>query len=892
MKTIKPQRMSVLTRAFEFDRKCILAITPMVYFAFDPPGTILSEVAMWKFVPGELGGDTPLDLAMPKPNGEVLVTGRACARGGVAQPAVSVRVQLGAVDKTLRVVGNRYWRPDSGAVSNIEPFTTMPITWVNAYGGPSYPNNPVGKGAAPVKHPSGGEIQYLPNVEDPRRPVRSPDDRPPMPAGFSGYDFAWPQRMSKAGTYDQAWLETLFPGFARDVDWTMFNAAPDDQQIAGSFQGDETFTLENLHPERPLITSRLPGVRARAFVTQREPDGREVFREVLTKLETVHLFPHAERGVLLFRGVIPVTEDDGTDIIHLVLGCERLGEPRSVEHYQQVLALRLDRERGVAYALRDEQLMPPLPPRDNAAEAEERDPAADLARMEHRLKKNARNRLRRQLADARARAEAAGVDPATAIPAELVAMAEETDEPPVPELDQMIDLINAAEAEGKAAAEKAAQDKAADLERYRKSMASIGIDADAVIDEAEQNAAGPPKFTAVGHIEALRAAAREANGGAPVPELEARLDDPTLLQQLTTQEQQFKDMYQRVGHMQPAVRPLREDQALHLRGLVEAAVAARESIAYRDFTGADLSGLDLSNADLRGAWFESTRLTGARLAGSDLTGAVLARADLTDADLTDATLDDANLGGAVLANAHCPGVSMKGTVLAKADLRGANFRGAKLHGVDLAGAQAGPTNFERVEAPELILYKAELHGVRFVGARLTKAAFVESTFTDADFSGADLSMAAFVGVKARGSVFRDAVMKNFRCVADCDLSGSDFTGATLDESTLRGADLRGCVFVNASMEKTDFTESKLGEARFAGAQCREGMFIRADLTQADLRDGRFIYGMFQKARIDGADLSRANLFRADFGRVRGGARSTEGAYTYELKVLPKAPHGS
>lgn len=892
MKTVKPQRVAILTRVYEHERACVLAVTPMLYFAFDPPGQLLPEVAMWKFVPGEIGPDVPLDLGMPKPYGEVLVSGRAYARDGAAQAAVSTRVRLGPVDKSLRVVGNRYWRPDSGAVSDIEPFTEMPITWANAFGGAGYAHNPLGKGAAPVKHASGGEIRYLPNVEDPRRPVRSPDDRPSLPAGYGPYEFTWPQRMAKAGTYDRDWLETRFPGLAADIDWTMFNAAPDDQRVPGMFVGDEPFTLENLHPTRPLLEGRLPGVRMRAFVTQREAGGGEVFREVLTRLETVHLFPHAERGVLLFRGLLPVLEDDAADVLHLLLACERLHEPRPVEYYQRILAERLDRELGAARALRDDELLPPLPTASATAAAEERDPAAELARMEGRLQKNARARLRKQLDEARARAVSLGIDPAEAVPPELAAMAEEPAEQPPPAMDQLVEVLQAAEKEAVTEREKLEREREVERDRYRAAMASIGIDADEAIAEAEQATAGPPKFTAVGYLAHVRAEARAANGGAPVPDLEAKLDEPELMERLTTQEQQLRDMYQRIGHMQPVVRPRSPEEAAALRARVEAAAAAREPFAYRDFTGADLAGVDLSGADLRNAWFESASLVGAKLAGADLTGAVLVRADLTDADLSNALLEDTNLGEATLAGAHCPGARLIRTTLVKADLRGANFRGATLQRADLAEARLGPTNFEAVEAPELIVIKTELAGGRFVGAKLHKITLIEVTLTDGDFTGADLTSAALVDVKARNCVFHNATMKNLRAVAGCDLSGSDFTGAVLRESTLRGCDLSRCTFADADVEKTDFSEAKLHEATFPRAKGREAMFVRADLTDADLREGHFIYGIFQKALIDRADLSRCNLFRADFGRVRGRARSLEGSNLTELKILPRAPHGT
>ena len=95
-------------------------------------------------------------------------------------------------------------------------------------------------------------MHALPNIEHHDKLIRSQKDRP-TPAGFAPYDVAWPQRMSKAGTHDKKWLKTRFPGFAEDMDWTMFNAAPDDQQNPGYFSGDEAFVLENMHPGKSVL---------------------------------------------------------------------------------------------------------------------------------------------------------------------------------------------------------------------------------------------------------------------------------------------------------------------------------------------------------------------------------------------------------------------------------------------------------------------------------------------------------------------------------------------------------------------------------------------------------------------------------------------------------------
>ena len=126
MKVIKPQKLALLTRAFEFGKEFLLSVAVVVFFPFDEPRKLLSEVDLWKFAPGELGKDAALDACMPKKRAEFLVTGRAYTRDGQAAMACAPRAQVGSLDKTLWVVGNRVWK--FGAPTRPEPFTEMPIS--------------------------------------------------------------------------------------------------------------------------------------------------------------------------------------------------------------------------------------------------------------------------------------------------------------------------------------------------------------------------------------------------------------------------------------------------------------------------------------------------------------------------------------------------------------------------------------------------------------------------------------------------------------------------------------------------------------------------------------------------------------------------------------------
>src|SRR5205823_4678012 len=139
------------------------------------------------------------------------------------------------------------------------------------------------RGYAPVEV-DGAKVHRLPNVELPKQLVVSPSDRR-EPAGFGAVEVAWPQRSSKAGTYDQRWVETRFPGYAEDLDLTFFNAAPPDQWIEGYFAGDESFTIENMHPTKAKIEGSLARLVVRVIADQ-EKRGATALKEVPMKLDT------------------------------------------------------------------------------------------------------------------------------------------------------------------------------------------------------------------------------------------------------------------------------------------------------------------------------------------------------------------------------------------------------------------------------------------------------------------------------------------------------------------------------------------------------------------------------------------------------------------------------
>ena len=398
-------------------------MTILSFFPFEKPAGLLSEVDLWKFAGTELGKDAMLDMCMPKPKGEVLVVGKCFTPEANPVPAYEVRLKMGPIDKTLYVFGDRLWKRKGRILKTISdplPFTKMDVSYENAFGGPEYKKNPLGKGHAPVKSETGETVHPLPNIEDPKDLIDSPKKKPD-PTGFGPIDLTWPQRMEKAGTYNQKWLENLFPGLPEDIDWSIFNAAPEDQHIEAFFEGNERFEIKGMHPEKPFIQASLPGFKSRCFINRRIADGEE-FKEINTNLDTVWLFPHAEKGIGVWRGVAEIQTDDAEDILHLLVAYERIHDTlRSFEHYREALFKRLDEEKGALYMLDEKDLIPPGEKSGLAALME------DAGKEEGALSKNMRKKIEKEKEKAEKKkqevtkhmeelCEKHGFDPATVMP--------------------------------------------------------------------------------------------------------------------------------------------------------------------------------------------------------------------------------------------------------------------------------------------------------------------------------------------------------------------------------------------------------------------------------------------------------------------------------------------
>ncbi len=855
MQVVKPQALCLSTRPIEYRKRFGLCVTAMLHvpFAQAEGGTVWGEQSAWNFIGREM--PVPLvDEGVAKLTSEFLVHGKAFAPAANPQ-ACAVRARLGDRSKTLLVFGDRRW--DGAQATRPAAFEAMPIDWAHAYGGPSVPANPEGIGAA-----TENGVHRLPNVERPDQPLRDPAQAV-APAGFGLRGPMHPERARFRGTYDADYLKEHAPGFAPDLDWRYFNLAPEDQWFDAPLRGDETFQFDHMHPDKPSIEGRLPGLRARVFADYRAAGAAEPrLREVPLRLTTVWFFPHAERALLLFQGLAEVATDDGSDVHGLLGAIERLDAARSDAHYLDALARRADPRWGGVESLDDGDL---LPEGIDASDPEAERAAEAFASQGLQAQAQYR-RAEIDVALAREELRASGRDPDA-----LGVVMPPREQPPAP-------------------AQRVAYLKKKTLEAEQQKLAAIDDALDALEKAVATHKAnkamkplehrGPPVFNADVALERLKAANAGATGGFDLAATHA---------QLLRQEAMERIGYLQGAHEQLAAPAMQAAQAATLKeGMRQALAGGLRFFVGMDFTGADFSGLDLRDVNFTGAWLEAVDFRQANVSGANFSAAVLAHACLEGAIGIKATLRTANLGRSRWKGAVFDEADFTDAQLSHADLGGASLRRARIQGAMLIGTRWEGADAHGLQATEQLFYRLSLKGQSFAEAALAACQFVECELAGADFREADLTQANLVSCALDGARFGGAQGKGMVFARNCSLVEADFSGARMQGVNFGAADMSRARLVGSVLDGANLCEAGLSDSDWRLASAKGALLRRTVLRRARLAGVNFSEAILQHADLRGCDLRNSNLFAADLSRARlDGDVRLEGALLKRARTWPR-----
>ncbi|MBD2794108.1 DUF2169 family type VI secretion system accessory protein [Xenorhabdus szentirmaii] len=281
------------------------------------------ELALQDEFSGDLNQSSVLqesDLAPLKPKCDVIVNGVAYAQGSIPAERVPIRLLVTTadrqplIDKTLLVWGEREFQrtsEDEWQLTSPQKFTALPIDYQYAFGGQckiydddetaaavadelrlsaeqreqhpekdappiahaTFEYNPIGTGFVTPWYAEAKALSRYPapRIEYPDAPITgenfSYNTEPPtpitdpscQPAGFGIIGRPWLPRRTKAGTYDETWLEERHPYLPDDFDFGYWNNAPEDQQID---HPDNNIRISLFHLTREgILRVQLPGHR-------------------------------------------------------------------------------------------------------------------------------------------------------------------------------------------------------------------------------------------------------------------------------------------------------------------------------------------------------------------------------------------------------------------------------------------------------------------------------------------------------------------------------------------------------------------------------------------------------------------------------------------------------
>ena len=645
MRILKKPHLGLLFRTLPREGGFGLAVSAYACFSLgeNDQGRLLTESNMWQLLRKALQSSDIFDQGYPKPGAEFLLYGR-CHPTIAGTTGMTVSVQVGNLIRTLQVMGPRRWQGDHcGAPGQLEP---VRLDWVQTYGGPEYPQNPLGKGHTRDKKADGLDA---PQLLLPNELLTRPEEEH-KPVSFAALPPFWPQRTQLLGAFDDHWKYTDWPYLPRDSQADFFCTAQAGQRFDGFLNGDEFVTIKGAHPQRQIIEGRLPDLRARIFALTRK-SGREDFYELPTVADTLWLLPEQEAAILCYRGVLQDVEEDACDVAHLVAEWEpRQSKPLPAEHYRQWL---------------EAESAPKKVPDDE----EQAKPGGESASP-----------------------EAEKVVP-TVVPVARALSEDSVEHEIKAQVKAFEEFVNTRMAESGLTPEKLdtfLQSRQPELKAAQPGE-SLEESAAALQQEVQTMLAG------LGHSpEEIDKFLQDTQAVPPTPDEVEQFFQNFLASPKLTEKQRSAFLEMRKSHEELTAISSQID-ALHQKDQQQSAVFEEAGstvppkertpgYAGKDFSGADFSGQNLAYVDFRNAILKGADFSNAVLVGANFSGAILSNAIFIEARLTGTQFVRAQANGARFNRAEFLGANCSNADFSEGDFTEANLDCTDLTGCDFSHA--------------------------------------------------------------------------------------------------------------------------------------------------------------------------------------------------------------
>ncbi|WP_444995422.1 DUF2169 family type VI secretion system accessory protein [Aliikangiella sp. IMCC44359] len=849
MKLIKPNKIAFLQRTYGLEKQYWYVITPILFFDLKT-SKILPENMQWKKVVDALGQEA-LDHALPKIKGEYFIAGHAYAPDENTE-SMEISFNLGEQKKKLNIRGERFWKRNflgQWQPSEPKPFSKVSLTYQNSYGGEKSKTNPLGIGY--------DKEQPLPAIEAFDEKIKKPGQKS-FPAGTLPLPITWPQREKYHGSYKGDWFEKYFPALPPDTDMRLFNAAPEDQQISGFFNGDEKFCIKGMLPEQQVLSGQLPNIRVRSFINYNEQ-----FSEVLLDLDTVWFMPDQLLGALIFRGKTKVVNAEAYEIKQVMLAFENnADEPKTIKHYQTVLKLRSEPATASINVMNESQLSPLI----SEDEIDERKKKLEI----QKIKTVEAKKIQQQLL--------------------LEEMPEYIDDSevllPEPELSPFDLLLDE------------------DIESGDIDLTDVIGEVNHKLEQLEANAEKQ-----IAELKQNKDINQNIPMQEPVTEKEAiekfdclKVQDRNKLLMSEISEKKVQELQlQQIKMKQMAVSKSDEANITPEVGLTLKTLALEQLSCGNDLCAKNLTGVDFSNQVFENVDFSHSILSFSQLYQAKFTNCQFSEVAFVNANLTRCEFENCKMAQSNFSGISAVGVTFKGCDLSLTQWKNCNISQAFIAHCNVKQAQFIESKlvhsyFSECQVLQCLFSKCLLNDNDFASCDIIQTTFSESILDLTRWSRSRFERCVIQLCPIRLASFVDAKFKKVVFSIETNLTRANFTQAECYETSFRCLMMPALIADNAVFKKCDFSESELTNSRFNNSkinQCisagsnftncyfnncncyrsrfRQAKFINTNFNNVDMLDSDLMWAQFQDTSIKGC----INLSKVALRDAKARAHSTE-----------------
>ncbi|KTD65737.1 DUF2169 family type VI secretion system accessory protein [Legionella spiritensis] len=319
MNILKPPALQVVVNPYYYEQQHFLCVTAMLMFDFNERKYHIDTTVFWKTIQDNLGDDIKIDNYLPKESGCFFASGYCYSYDNDTNQSHAT-IKIGNHSKTVMVFGDRRrLRKDLyQATTKADYFDKIALGYENSFGGPGYPNNPLGKGYTENE----AEELLLPNTELPN------NDRTPAHFLPVYYD----PRLAESLTRDDFRAGQDWPHYRRDFNGQRLMNIPEDQVLSRFLRRGEPYVIEHMNPTERIITGRLPDEVLRGFYRK---SASKKIEELPLDFSNIWFFPHEEKGLSVFHGLLHVENFTSDPFEFIQFEIEPQPTPYDGEHYHR-----------------------------------------------------------------------------------------------------------------------------------------------------------------------------------------------------------------------------------------------------------------------------------------------------------------------------------------------------------------------------------------------------------------------------------------------------------------------------------------------------------------------------------------------------------------------------